>query len=683
MRILSRLAPVVVVAVLAASAAALSSQSARAADTAPAPLSLPCAAYPGGATVCSGEVASFDAVPDGAYLDVDVTKPMTGGQRHPLIVMLHGFGNNKHEWESTTDAGDGADKYHWNSHWFASHGYYVLTYTARGFTDQGPDRPDQPGTPAGTGPSCAGPSVPSPPSSAPDSDCQPAGTIRVKNKNVEIRDTQYLAALTAAAFPDIDRSAVAVTGGSYGGGESWLQAAHPIWDSFPGLPVLRLQVAIPKYPWTDLTYALAPNGHPGGLTRQDLYSSDQGSPLAKTGEGNPPGVEKQSYVGGLYTLGTTTGTFDPGTNASPQDMPPDPQVGPGGTAPYEPFSAWLGRLAAGEPYSISGGQDDPVVGDVRHAFSGWHSAYYQRDGWTAQQASGGETAIFSISGWTDDLFPPVESFRMFSYLKSLDPLWPVAVGVGDVGHSRAQNKPETWHRLNSQAFQFLMSQINGSHRQQTSVYREPTLCTGNTANLTSADQLTATTPEGLANGTLTVQYSTAGELTPFSGLLDPDGLPTDAVAGELVEPHADCRQSVAAASYTGYTAVSVPLPNHQTHVGIGHVDVPYTLSAPSQAVLAARLWDVAPDGTTLLVSRGVYRLDVLGGYNPPIGVATVPFYGNHWVFAPGHRIRLDLAQVDAPTYRPPNAPVTASISMSPPTLVLPVREAPSVTVAGS
>src|SRR5690349_10703895 len=67
----------------------------------PAPLDLPCAAYPGGDTVCSGEVKSFDGSP----LDVDVTLPTTGGKRHPLMVMFHGFGNNKHEWESTTDEG--------------------------------------------------------------------------------------------------------------------------------------------------------------------------------------------------------------------------------------------------------------------------------------------------------------------------------------------------------------------------------------------------------------------------------------------------------------------------------------------------------------------------------------------------------------------------------------------------
>lgn len=264
---------------LSAGAVSLAPHQARAAGSAPAPLTGTCSTYDGGAEICSGEVPSFDGTP----MDIDVTKPTTGGGRHPLMVMLHGFGNNKHEWESTTDEGDGADKWHWNSHWFAAHGYYVLTHTARGFRDDGPTGDYQPVTPGGNCELTLSP----PGNPATGSDCPPDGTIRVKNKDVEIRDTQYLAALTAAAFPDIDRNAVAVTGGSYGGGESWLQAAQPTWSSFSGLPTLRLQVAIPKYPWTDLSYALLPNGHPGGVSRMDLYSSDQGDPRSPTGQGNP------------------------------------------------------------------------------------------------------------------------------------------------------------------------------------------------------------------------------------------------------------------------------------------------------------------------------------------------------------------------------------------------------------
>lgn len=69
--------------------------------------------------ICSGEAASFD----GTLLDTDLTRPAPGtGASHPLIVMLNGFGGTKHEWESLTNAGDGGDKYDWNTHWFAQHG---------------------------------------------------------------------------------------------------------------------------------------------------------------------------------------------------------------------------------------------------------------------------------------------------------------------------------------------------------------------------------------------------------------------------------------------------------------------------------------------------------------------------------------------------------------------------------
>src|SRR5204863_2504766 len=144
--------------------------------------------------------------------------------------------NDKHEWESVDDNGDGADTWHWNSHWFARHGYYVLSYTARGFRTDSSDKAYEPATPAGSSASL------------------PNGTIHLKSKEFEIRDTQWLAALVAAAYSDLDPAQVAVSGGSYGGGESWMQASQPVWDAntfvtpspSPRLPVLELQVAIPK-----------------------------------------------------------------------------------------------------------------------------------------------------------------------------------------------------------------------------------------------------------------------------------------------------------------------------------------------------------------------------------------------------------------------------------------------------
>jgi pimeloyl-ACP methyl ester carboxylesterase len=594
----------------------------------------------GGVRICSGSVPSFD----GSKMDVDLTQPMAGGGRHPLIVMLHGFGNDKHEWESTTDEGDGADKYHWNNRWLAKHGYYVLTYTARGFKDDGPSGDNQPPTPFD-----------------PDgSSSLPNGTLHLKSRDYEIRDTQWLAALVAATYGDVDPDGIAVTGGSYGGIESWLQASQATW-TFPHehtngeLPILSLQVAVAKYPATDLAYALAPNGHGGGPALNDLYESSQGHPDDDQGDGNPIGVPKESYVTGLFALGETKGVFEKGTST---DTLPCTYGDCEGTVNIE---SWKARTDAGDPTS----PEDAVIRQIRRGLTEFRGAYYQDEGWS-QQVNGRKVAVFSIQGWTDDLFPAVESFRMFKYLKRLDPSWPVEVALADVGHSRAQNKPDTWHRLNDQAFEWLQSNINGSHEQETTVSSEATVC----SDQEGPARAVGTSPEGLANGTLSIHYPSGTTVSPL-GVADPNGPATDAIAGPIVQPGEPCRHSDGPIPPgAGYTQYSPALESTRTYVGIGTVTVPYTWVGAASAQLDARLFDVAPDGTELLMTRGTYRLES----EPLAGVITIPLYGNHWRLESGHRIRLDLTQVDNPTYRASNIPSSISFGQGV-TLTLPTREA--------
>jgi hypothetical protein len=554
-----------------------------------AALDLTCNTY-GDLEICSGEVPSFD----GATLDVDLTKPLRprGAMRHPLIVMLHGFGNDKHEWESLTNAADGRDKWRWNSHWFAQQGYYVLTYTARGFRTGAADDPHEPRTPAGSSVSL------------------PNGTIKLKHRDFEIKDTQWLSALAAEAFPGINPNWVAVTGGSYGGGESWLQASRPRW-TFPheasggALPVLELQVAVPKYGWTDLAYSLMPNGRP-------------------VPEG-PAGTVKLSYVNVFYAFGNQDGIFDP------------------------LIHVWKARLAdAGDPY-----EGDPIVAQARNELTEFRSSYYQEDGW-ATQTSGRKTAIFGIQGWTDDLFPADEALRQREYLKQLDAGWPVEVALADVGHPRARSKPGTWRWLNTRAFRFLRAHIRGSHEQQTGVSSEQTTCGSGPGRRL----------RGLGLRTLTIPFALGGTLTWLGGTGDPDGFETDPVVGFVRDPDR-CRVSEAP-QWTGrYTALSQPLASSATYLGIGSVRIPYTLLGGTTATLHARVWDVAPSGRAVFVDRGTYRLDL------PAGTLELPLFGNHWRFLAGHRIRLDLAQVDEPFLRRSNVP--SAINFAAPALTLPVR----------
>ena len=593
----------------------------------------------GGVRICSGNVPSFDL----SKMDVDLTQPMRGtGSSHPLIIMLHGFGGDKHDWESTRDEGDGADTYRWNNRWFAKHGYYVLSYTARGFSDDGANEEDNepptPGDPTG-------------------SIQPPRGTLHLKSRDYEIRDTQWLAALVANTYPDVDPSRVAVTGGSYGGIESWLQASQRTW-TFPNerdetLPVLDLQVAIPKYPSTDLAYGLAPNGHGGGPALDDLYESSQGYPADDEGDGNPIGAPKESYVDGLFALGETKGVFEKGTS-NDAGFP----CTYGNCEGIINIESWKARTEAGDPTT----PEDPLLRQIRRGLTEFRGAYYQDEGWS-QQVDGRKVAVFSIQGWTDDLFTAVESFRMFKYLKRLDPNWPVELALADVGHSRAQNKPDTWQRLNAQAFQWLQSHINRSHEQRTTVSSEATVCGDNGG----PQRVVGRTPEDLANGALTFELPPGGTAWNL-GATDPNGPATDAIVGPEIQPGEPCRRSAGPAT-GGYMELTPPLTSTETYVGIGHVEAPYVWTGASTGMLAARLFDVPPDGgREFLITRGVYRLE----NEPPAGVLRLPFYGNHWRLRPGHRLRLDLTQADTPTYRPSNVPSTLQFP-SGVKLVLPTR----------
>ena len=682
------LAAVVAAAWLAAPAAGAEPQSIT--DFLPV-----CTTYgPDDQEVCSGQVPSFD----GMKLDVDVTRPFNdqGVKRHPLIVMLNGFSNTKHEWESVNDEADGADKWHWNSHWFAKHGYYVLTYTPRGFCHRAPD----------TATACEPPEDHAAwtPNTPEFSSAQlPSGTIHLKSRDFEIRDTQWLAALVAAGFPDVDPGEVAVTGGSYGGGESWMQASQANWtfpsectdpDSFSPptgcpppsgvdfgrLPVLKLQAAIPKYPWSDLGYSLAPNGHPRPADcptpnappdDDPYYESSQGCWNSDTGDGNPVGVEKLSYVNAFYALGNGRGVFEAGTTTTPSEEGPID------------IHAWNDRFTVqGDPYDVAG-VEDAIVRQVRRGLTEFRGAYYQDQNWD-QQKNGRKVAIFSIQGWTDDLFPAVESFRMFKYLKRLDPRWPVEVALADVGHMRAQNKPETWHRLNVQAFQFLQSNIvdtDRPHDQQTIVSSQPTICPGE-PNQTAAQSLTATTPEGLANGRLSVEYSRSGSITNPAGVFDPKGPRTDPVLGE-----GGCQEEPSEPPFPGivkYSAVSEPLDRTQTYIGLGTLALPGTVITADTATIDVRVWDQPPGGEERLMTRGTYRYDA-PAYDPVAGTPPgtplkVPLFGNHFMLAPGDRIRLEVSQVDFPFLRPSTVP--SEVTFGPPTLTLPTRQAGERTLPG-
>ena len=224
-------------------------------------------------------VPSWDGVP----LDVDVTLPPTGNGPFPTIVMMHGWGGSKTNFESTTPEGSGGTTFHWNNNFFAKRGYAVLTPSARGF-----------------GRSCG----------AMDSRTSPGcdrGWVRLADHRYEGRDVQYLLGLLVDQHV-VNPDEIGVTGISYGGIQSLNLArlrnrirlpngSYKRWRSPRGTN-LSIAAAYPRWGGSDMTYALQPNGRFLDFRPYHVGQSAE-----------PGGVEKQSYVSALYGVGSGSGFY--------------------------------------------------------------------------------------------------------------------------------------------------------------------------------------------------------------------------------------------------------------------------------------------------------------------------------------------------------------------------------------
>ncbi len=119
-------------------------------------------------------------------------------------------------------------------------------------------------------------------------------------------------------------------------------------------------------------------------------------------------------------------------------------------------------------------------------------------------------------------------------------------------------------------------------------------------------------------------------------------------------------------------------------MGRPRVELTVAASVPV-AFVSAKLCDVAPDGRSALVTRGILNLAHRASDEHPEPVspgepvtATIELDATAYIFEPGHRIRLDLAGSDFPSSWPPPAAGTIEIDRAGSSLFLPVLEGPPV-----
>jgi hypothetical protein len=443
----------------------------------------------------------------------------------------------------------------------------------------------------------------------------------------------------------VDPARIGVTGESYGGGVSlelatlkdriYDVATNKLvpWTSPNGKP-LSIAAAAPVIPWSDLAASLMPNGH----------SLDY-RVASPTTDLSPIGVEKQSFVSGLFAKGQATGNY-----------------APPGTDPQADLSSWYGLINAGEPYD-----SNPQTSGVVSQIAQYHSPYYLLDGayGTPQEAP---APLLIANGFTDDLFPVDEALRYYNLVRSLYPSDPIGLIDGDFGHARAQNKPGDEALLSNAIQSFFDYYLKGTGTQpQLGATSTIETCP---STAPSGGPFTASSWAGLHPGE--VDYSSAAAKTINSGAGDP----TISSAIDPIAGGGACATVPSADQGTGVATYRLPAATGSGYTLLGSPTVIADLSvtgdqAGSFAFIASRLWDVnLSTNTETLVARGLYRIDS----NNPDGLQVIQLHPGTWHFAPGHVAKLELLGADSPYARTSNGAFSVSVTNL--QLRLPVHDAP-------
>jgi predicted acyl esterase len=548
----------------------------------------------GNVRLCSGATHTFD----GTKIDTNVIlppAPATGADGpYPTIGTFHGWGGSKIGLNGRTRA-------------WASRGYAVFSMSDRGWGNScGAQDPDR------TTPQCDN------------------GYIHLMDDRYEVRDAQYL--LSLLADEGVTKpTKIGVTGPSYGGGISMALAALrdrimlpdgnlAPWRS-PGGLSMGIAAAAPEIPWTDLAYSLMPNGRTLDYVADAPY-------------GNRVGVEKQSFVAGLYALGQLSGNY-----------------APPGQDPDADLTTWFALINAGEPYD-----GNPLTADILDEITSHHSSYY------IDQSQAPAPLLIS-NGWTDDLFPADEAIRFYNRTRTQYPGAMVDLFFMDYGHQRGQNKSADTAVLQARQeawFDYFLKG-QGSKPQAGQVETLTKACGG-----PSAGPYVASTWAKLAPGE--VRYSSAlpQTVSPVAG--DPTvARAFDPIAGGGACATAPAPDQPGAATYrlpaasgAGYTLMGSPT----VIAGINSIG--------PHSQLAVRLLDVAPDGNETLVARALYRPEVNSGPAPTQQVFQL--HADGWKFAPGHVAKLELLPNDTPYGRVSNGQLPVAVSNL--ELRLPVFERP-------
>lgn len=142
--------------------------------------------------------------------------------------------------------------------------------------------------------------------------------------------------------------------------------------------------------------------------------------------------------------------------------------------------------------------------------------------------------------------------------------------------------------------------------------------------------------------------------------------PADAVGRTmplLEGSYVDERGNSARTPNNGTWSVSQPAPHDVRLAGLTKMTVEATTSSPLGGNLVGLVYDVAPDGSSRLITRGAYKL-------PASGTTTFEMWPADWLLPKGHRVAVQLSADDSMVYQPTYTGSTVTVTQGAVTLPL-------------
>jgi putative CocE/NonD family hydrolase len=583
-----------------------------------------------GAHTWTTEAVTFDVMtgPDSdiaVTIEADLWKPDDASAANPMpaIVHQHGFGGNKSNAEQLTNAA-----------YFASHGYVVVTISTQGFG-------------------------------------QSTGCIALDSIDYDGRNTMaiidWLATQDFVALDEAGDPKVGLMGGSYGGGHQGLV----------GVVDDRVDAIAPGRTWHTLQHSLVPNNYFDPAAPWDLDAADQG-------------VFKQGWTSLFFALGAA-----------------QPAQGNGGCDPVarqatyptaEPCAGFIPGVCAINAQLSALGTSDQAGRDLIK---------------TASLATRiGELRVPTIisQGLPDTLFVTNETVPTLLSLQQRE--IPVAVFWISSGHgvylpADGDGEPYGGTFNDTPELQELFADTYWARRHLSWFERH----VRGDASVDTGPGFAWFRPWvsydiAITGGTAAPAYGTSPSyppvqaeplvftLDPSTQLLAAPGLPIEGGTSSFINPQGGEPAAYSetanfsspgqpgdqpATEIEGQHVVFTTAPFDESLVVVGVPELNVHLShrnTAGDAIVFAKLYDVAPDGTATLIRRQVAPARI-GNNALDAGAVDIHLIGTSWRFEAGHAARLVLAATDQAYYNNKLADqlTVDSTPDAPSTLTLPVISA--------